>query len=284
MHIMDKEKRQNDGEGSEGKDFSDSLEQQEDVSEPLSLEELVDFGIFEPMPVDELTDLIEAEQKEESPDKWDLASLYYQRGCARDWDSDSNAAEEDYIRAIKVLEPIDDTDKLNQLSLLAQVYDVLGNLYSYTKQNEKAFSGYTKSIEVHSSRGYGSLGDTFYKRGLCAFADKRFSEALQDFCAAIYEKPDNWEMLTLRGTCYYLLGQFQDAISDYSKALLTKPEDLSSFDEAACKLIQKYSFFPEKRAEHKAVILELRARCFEEVGLFDKALADRTQATEEDAE
>ena len=287
MYIMDKEKRQNDREGSEEKDFSGSLEELEDTGEPLSLEELVDLGVFEPMPVDELTDLIETEQKDESPNEWDLASLYYQRGCARDWDSDATAAEEDYIRASKILESInDDTDKLNQLTLLVQCYDVLGNLYSYTKQNEKAFSAYTKGIEVASTPlcCYGSLGDMFYKRGLRAFADNRFSEALEDFCAAINEQPDNWEMLTLRGICYFILGQFQDAICDYSKALLTKPEDLSGFDKTSRKLIQEYCFFQNKRAEDKSAILELRAQCFEEIGLFDKAIADRKQAREEDAE
>ena len=248
-------------------DLLDSLDQQEDDFED-------DF--FKPLTVAELTELIETDLKLENPDVMILGSLYDQRGGARDWDSDFIAAEEDYIRAIELLESInDDFDRCNQLNYLQHAYECLGNLYCYTKQNEKADRTYTKGIECD---GHGSVVNLLYKRGVCALKEGHFAEALQDFSAAISKGPNNWKLLMYRGICYFHLEEFQNAICDFTEALLTESKDLSELNEFSRKFIQTFSCFSEMEAKHKAEILELRAQCFEQLDRFDEALADYDQA------
>jgi tetratricopeptide (TPR) repeat protein len=126
---------------------------------------------------------------------------YNNRGVCRESAGSSDAAAEDYGRAL-LLNPRDD-----------QAYYNLGNIYYKSGMTDQAIDLYTKSININAKRA-----NAFYNRGVSYTIKNQQREALADLNKAIELKQDFDMAYFSRGQLFARYGERSSARADYQKA------------------------------------------------------------------
>jgi tetratricopeptide (TPR) repeat protein len=63
-----------------------------------------------------------------------------------------------------------------------------------------------------------------YQRGLTAYRNRNFSQALQEFAAVLEAEPDRADVHYLMGYSHYMLKHFQDSLDSFRLAFELDPE------------------------------------------------------------
>jgi tetratricopeptide (TPR) repeat protein len=130
------------------------------------------------------------------------------------------------------------------------------------------------------------LASAYYSRGTAYRQKGRFTEAVDDFNAAINANPTLIDAYGERGITFTILGRFNDAIPDFSRVIEAYPRlaypyynrglcyELIGLDDLAIEDITK-SIEIEPRADFR---YERRGTIYFRKKLIDQALADYEQA------
>ena len=170
-----------------------------------------------------------------------FAQAYYERGVAYSNKEDFERAVEDLTKAIE-LDPysIESYTERAINRILIEEYDGAISDYNWV----------IKHPPVHP-RIYCNLGDAYRRKG-------DFDSALKECNTAIDLMPNYYYPYKVRGCIYCDRDEYEQAINDFTKAID------SLLDEVA----------------DKAVIYDLRGRCYRAIGEEDLANADDTKAKE----
>ena len=167
---------------------------------------------------------------------------YYARGMAYSDKEDFEMAVEDFTRAIE----------LNPDFILS--YTERGFNRIRTGDYDGAISDYNWAIEhdvLNKADAYCNLGDAYRRKG-------DFDPALEKCNKAITLVPVFYYPYKIRGCVYYDLNEYGKAIEEFTKAI-------NSLDDAL---------------EDKAVVYDLRGKCYRVIGEEDRANSDFTKAKE----
>ena len=170
------------------------------------------------------------------------AMSYYERGVAYSSKEDFERAVEDLTRAIEL-----DPDFI--LSYTERGFNRIR-----TGDYDGAISDYNWAIEhddLNKARAYCDLGDVYRRTG-------DFDRALEKCNKAITLVPIFYYPYKIRGCIYYDQNEYGKAIEDFTKAI-------NSLDDAL---------------EDKAVVYNLRGKCYRVIGEEDRANSDFTKAQE----
>jgi len=102
---------------------------------------------------------------------------------------------------------------------LVQFSDALGTLRR--GDYPRAESGFTRALEL----GYTSEL-LYFNRALARQSQKKLTDAVSDFDAALRQKPDWGDAFYFRGLCRQELGLTKDALADYTSGLQHEPDHL----------------------------------------------------------
>ena len=149
-----------------------------------------------------------------------------------------------------------DPDDLRNLTLRADVHDLMGNL-------EAAVADLTRAIDMSDSL-LGVNGD----RGRIQFAKGKYEEAINDLTTEIDLDPGGLSNIELRGDAFVELHRYQEAIVDYRRCV-TIEEELSrqlfgdsasdGVNPAAIDLRLKIAETLEKSGQESEAVKEYRA-------------------------
>jgi protein O-mannosyl-transferase len=136
----------------------------------------------------------------------DNASLYNNRGNAKNNIKDFQGAIEDFTKAIEL--------KPNYVF----AYNNRGNAYKTIGDPDKAIKDFNKAIELspNTAEAYYNRGNSYYKNG-------DFEMAIENFNKAIELNPNLVETYFNLGNVYYKKGDLETSIKNYSKAIELKP-------------------------------------------------------------
>lgn len=110
------------------------------------------------------------------------------------------------------------TKKIKKEKRNPELYYKRGELYSYVYENKKAYSDYTKAIELNPNKGLYYVGRAIiYKKNEIKKAEEDIAKAL--------ELSDDLETYKKIGTYYTFNNKYESAIDIYKKVLLMKLSD-----------------------------------------------------------
>ena len=115
------------------------------------------------------------------------------------------------------------TKKIKKEKRNAELYYKRGELYSYVYENKKAYSDYTKAIELNPNKGL------YYVGRAIIYKDNEIKKAEEDIAKAL-ELSDDLETYKATGVYYAIKDEYESAIEMYKKALLMKLSDKETMD------------------------------------------------------
>jgi tetratricopeptide (TPR) repeat protein len=191
-----------------------------------------------------------------------LARLYRAQNKAKD--------AEKILRGILVKQP-DNGDALEQLSqllidegrsqeavaLLADaadqfsspdIYDLLGDAYSQSKQYDKAESSYKKAVDMDPD-------DPGHRHGLAdtLLAENKYSDALDQYKKLTQLEPGSWENYLRVSQLYRQLGQYNDSEASLMRAKQLHPGNLEILDNEAMLYDDQARYDDEVRVLNDAI-------------------------------
>jgi tetratricopeptide (TPR) repeat protein len=150
---------------------------------------------------------------------------------------------------------------------------------------DRAMADYDRAVETDPESS-----SPYYRRGIFCFDQHRYDQAIADFAKAIaIEK--TWPLLFERGRAYWASGRFLEAIADLTASLDLRPDDQDLLKVNRFYLAQAYRV--EKGHDRAVANLTdvivmddatiaapyiLRGASYVELGGYDQAIADFTQA------
>jgi len=156
-----------------------------------------------------------------------LAEAYSGRGAARIGKGDHEGALLDFERALAIN------------NKLVEVYSNRGQVLLRQKDFARAIEDFNRAIELRPTMvaAYEGRGESFMRQA-------RFDLAVNDFTAALKLNPGNAETYANRGLTLIVLGREQEALSDLQKCVELNPELKSTLEtrtELAKKLMRVYT-------------------------------------------
>jgi tetratricopeptide (TPR) repeat protein len=230
------------------------------------------------------------------------APVFYDRAIVRSTMKDNTGAVQDYLQAVALLPEI--TRQRNQfgdtLSLLGNAAVLLKGLYS-SKQidsvsaigywqraenllerdglEEEALEAISKSIHLLPGKE-----QSLFTRARVYYLFENFSKSLDDVSRAIeLSKQDNAEYFHLRGLIYYQMENPRKARQDFDKAIALDAQNASYYYERSFAWADTGNYAEALSDMNKAMGLDketkvpyliARAEFYNQVGQFNKALAD----------
>lgn len=144
------------------------------------------------------------------------AEAYHKRGLARAMMGKPKEAIPDYDAAIE------------RNPAYAHVYSDRGVAYFYTGSPERAIVDFDTALRLGMNDTMSSA-ETYYRRGLVLYDQKRNDQGLSDFEATIRLQPDRVDAYVLRGIIFNRANQFDRAIDSLTKAIHLKPDYMTAY-------------------------------------------------------
>jgi tetratricopeptide (TPR) repeat protein len=136
-------------------------------------------------------------------DTWPrMAAGYLERGVARKNMNQTDAAIEDFERAI------------GKDSSMAQAHTALGTIYRERGDLTRAMNEFALSLQLNTST------EAFYERGQVRESLGQHRQAIEDYDAAIHEQPDAPYVYRARAMSLDALGEHDGAAQDRRTAIL----------------------------------------------------------------
>ncbi|MDO1447224.1 tetratricopeptide repeat protein [Rhodocytophaga aerolata] len=231
------------------------------------------------------------------------APVFYDRAIVRSTMKDNAGAAQDYLQAVALLPEI--TRQRNQfgdtLALLGNASVLLKGLYAqkqldsvsaigywqraenlFEKEGleEEALQAITYSIQLAPNKEY-----SLFTRAKIYYFFENYSKALQDVNKAIElnSSQNKAEHFHLRGLIYYQMEDAGKARQDFDKAIALEPENTSYYYERSFAWADTGNYAEALKDMNKAMSLDketkvpylmARADFYNQLGQFDKALAD----------
>lgn len=231
------------------------------------------------------------------------APVFYDRAIVRSTMKDNSGATQDYLQAVALLPEI--TRQRNQfgdtVSLLGNAAVLLKGLYSQKQVDSVSAVGYWQRAEnLFESEGleeealqavdysiqlFPGKEQSLFTRAKIYYFFENLSKALQDINKAIElnNQKNNAAYFHLRGLIYYQMENPQKARTEFDKAIGLDPENASYYYERAfasadinnyAEALADMNKAMSMDAETKVPYLIARANFYNQLGQFDKALAD----------
>jgi tetratricopeptide (TPR) repeat protein len=117
----------------------------------------------------------------------------------------------------KIEKPLSATEEIKETDAVA--YYNRGRVYYIQGYYDKAFSEYTKAIEIRPD-----YANAYNDRGLVYCYKGQYDKAISEYTLAIEIKPDYANAYNNRGFAFYLKGQYDKAITDCTRAIEINPK------------------------------------------------------------
>lgn len=121
-----------------------------------------------------------------------------------------------------------------------------------------------------------------YRAGIEAYKTGQYENAVQELTKVIDKEPENLDAFRIRGSSFMKLNRYDDAVRDFEKAVVLAPDrdgvysDLGTawyYSKNYEKALENYNIEIRKGHRNHLVFFN-RALCLEQLGQFNKALAD----------
>lgn len=174
-------------------------------------------------------------------------------------------------------------EEAKKSEIKAEASKLFAEAYNEKDPNEQ-IELYTKVIKLtpDDSDAYNNLGSVYYRLS-------RFNEAIESYCRAITISPDDVDIYCNRGDAYDELAKFNEAIKDFTTAIEINPKYAAAYNGRANSYMKTKKYkealidvnialrYTEDKDE-KSACLDTRGDVYYEIGEYEKALADYTEA------